>query len=129
MPDNEDPLLKYPQYVEAKRVNYNVKIEPTETYIYSNVAGLSISPWDFRIHFAEVQPTSNTEVKTKTVVGIVMPPEHAAGLALLLLAQLTNYELQFGPIRNPEWARLRSDFKPEDLNAATDEGFKSEPKS
>jgi len=99
-----------------RRIEYNVKIEPAETYIYSNVAGVSIAPWDIRINFAEVQPRGD-DVISRTVAGIVMPPEHAVALALTLMQQLRIYEKQFGLIRHPAWAALREGFDEADAEA------------
>jgi hypothetical protein len=96
------------EFAPAKRILYNVTIEAADTYIYSNVAGISIAPWDIRINFAEVQPRGD-QVVSKTVAGIVMPPEHAAALAMLLLAQLHHFEAQFGAIRHPEWVKMKSE--------------------
>ena len=97
-----------------KIVNIQTVVEPAEEYVYSNIAGMSISPWDVRINFAELLPnpsTSEQKARTKTVAGIVMTPEHAAGLVLLLMRQLIAYELNIGPIRNEEWHRLAGEAK------------------
>ena len=44
------------------------------------------------VNFADVRPEMATpELKSKAIVGVVMPPEHAAGLVILLTAQLRNF--------------------------------------
>ena len=58
----------------------------------------SISPSHIRINFAEAQRREG---------GVVLTPEDAAGLALLLLDQLRRYENEFGPIQDPNWAASR----------------------
>jgi hypothetical protein len=60
-------------------VEFKIEIGPPDSYVYSNVSSVSISPLDFRIHFADVVPMGTT-VQTKTILGITLPPEHAAGL-------------------------------------------------
>lgn len=93
----------------TKVINFTLKIDPPGSYIYSNVAGVSISPWDIRINFADVNVTDEgTEQVFKAVAGIIMPPEHAAGLVLLLTGQLKQYESQFGDIRNPQWQAMKA---------------------
>ena len=91
-----------PELVEMK-----VRVEPPESYVYSNLSGTSLSPFDIRLHFAEVLPSAadaaGEQAKVRTVAGIIMPPEHAAALAMLLMQQVQNYERQFGPIRHREW--------------------------
>ena len=117
MPENENEVLQpdFPKVAPMRQILYNVKVEPAQTYLYSNVAGLAISPWDMRINFAEVQPTGGDGVIAKTVAGIVLTPEHAAGLALLLFMQLMAYEKQFGQIRHPAWAHVRTGLNEEEL--------------
>ncbi len=104
----------YGKHGPVQNVQFTTKIEPPDAYVYSNVAGMTISPWDIRIHFADVVPTAGGgEAKAKTVVGVLMPPEHAAALTLLLMTQLANFERQFGPIRHPRWAGLRASAQQE----------------
>ena len=87
-------------------VKYTVDVQPSESYTYTNVSAVSISPFDIRINFADATPYG-TESKTTTVIGLVIPPEHAAGLAILLCAQALNFEEQFGPIRHKQWKEFR----------------------
>jgi hypothetical protein len=92
---------------EARMVSLRIEIDPPSAYTYSNVAGVSISPWDIRINFADVNPVEG-QTNVKAVVGVTVPPEHAAGLAILLIDQLKRYEAQFGQIRHPKWQAMRS---------------------
>jgi hypothetical protein len=75
-----------------------------ETFIYSNISAFSTSFMDVRIGFAEAMPDKSA----KTRVGVVMPPEHAAHVALSLLRQLEFFEARFGPIRLPAWRAFRA---------------------
>src|SRR5690348_14185810 len=106
MPDKPETALDLAEPEVAETRNVRIEIEPPDSYVYSNVAALSISPWDFRIHFADVTPTENENAKFKAVVGIVMPPEHAAGLMFLLKDQLSKFEQVGGPIRHPRWQAM-----------------------
>lgn len=90
----------------VKTVSFSIEIEPPETYVYSNVAGVTVTPWDVRINFADVNVRNDANALCKTVVGVVMPPEHAAGLALLLMDQLHLFEAQFGKIRHRAWRAI-----------------------
>ncbi len=93
---------------ETKIVSFTIRVDPPDSYVYSNVAGVSISPWDIRINFADVNVVNEGEQGFKAVIGIVMPPEHAAGLAMLLTRQLKQYEDQFGEIRHEPWQAMKA---------------------
>lgn len=102
-------------HAEPKRiVQFKFSIEQPDSYVYSNVAGVSITPWDVRINFADVNPEITTAGDDnsidagpiKALTGIIMPPEHAAGLAILLFEQLHVFEKQFGKIRNRHWRSM-----------------------
>lgn len=74
------------------------------SFVYSNASALSASFMDLRIGFAEVMQNRTIEPR----VGIVMPPEHAAQLALNLLQQLYAFERNFGEIRHPAWREFKT---------------------
>jgi hypothetical protein len=84
---------------EGTAVQTTITVPFVDTFVYSNCSALSCSFMDMRISFAESLPEDNIVAK----LGIVMPPEHAAQLALNLLHQLNFFEGAFGQIRNPEW--------------------------
>lgn len=90
-----------PNVVMGQRVP--VKIGHPDTYFYSNVAGVSVSPMDVRIDFGDVTPQG----RTTAVLGIALSPEHAAGLALLLIQQVKNFEAEYGLVRNKTWSAMR----------------------
>ncbi|MSV27661.1 MAG: DUF3467 domain-containing protein [Bryobacterales bacterium] len=95
--DNPTPQERDPS--EPKHRDVGVEIPFPTSYIYSNCASLSISLLDFRIGFAEAMPNGQVEAR----VGVVMPPEHAAILAMNLVRHLAVYEQQFGEVRDPTW--------------------------
>ncbi|MEO8053411.1 MAG: DUF3467 domain-containing protein [Acidobacteriota bacterium] len=111
MPEQDKPQMGTVEPEEVQMVEFSIKIEASDTYVYSNVAGISISPWDLRINFADVNVVNKKDEAFKAVMGIVMPPEHAAGLTLLLMRQLRNYEEQFGAIRHPDWQAMKARSK------------------
>jgi len=89
-------------------VEVSVKVEAAESYVYSNICGISVSPLDIQINFADVSTGyTKQETRIKTVVGVILTPEHAAALAILLTTQLHNYERQFGTIRHRQWKAMR----------------------
>ena len=108
MSTNETPPATAPQEEASKApqdgsVHLVEIVAPfTDTYIYSNISALSASFMDVRISFGEIAPNG----KPQTKVGVVMPPEHAAHLALTLLNQLNFFEKNFGKIRHPQWRAL-----------------------
>jgi len=58
-----------------------------------------MSLFDLRIGFGEAMPDRTVKPR----VGVVMSPEQAAILALLLIGQVAQYEKNFGPLRDPRW--------------------------
>jgi len=109
-----------------REVSFQIKIQEADSFAYSNVASISMSPWDLRVNFADVNPKlDEPEGTTKAFAGIIMPPEHAASLALLLMDQLHRYEQQFGLIREPKWRAMATAAK-QRLKEATKGG--TEPK-
>jgi hypothetical protein len=76
-----------------------LKVPFPESFVYSNIAAFSISLMDVRIGFGEAMPDRTVQPR----VGIVMPPEQAALLAMNLFAQVHVYERAFGPIRLEQW--------------------------
>jgi hypothetical protein len=95
-----------------------------EAFVYTNVSAMSVSQMDVRIGFAEVGPL---EGKPISRVGVAMPLEHAAQLALNLLQQLMFFEKNFGPIRNRQWRRFMDRGQPDQLNSLyEDDGAESE---
>src|ERR1035437_2658815 len=103
MSNQEQPTQLGIEPEKAETVHRRISIEPAESYIYSNAAGVSISPRDIRVDFADVAVNG----KSKTVAGITMSPEHAAGLVLILMAQLRSFEAQVGAIRTPQWKAMK----------------------
>jgi hypothetical protein len=70
-----------------------------ETFTYVNCAAFAISLTELRLGFAEAMQDGDAVPK----VGIVLTPEAAAVIALLLLQQVRTYEENFGEIRHPLW--------------------------
>lgn len=79
-----------------------VQVPYAERFIYSNVAAFSVSLMDVRISFGEFLPNGTAVAN----LGVVMAPEQAAVLAMLLLAQVNAYEQNFGKIRDPRWRQF-----------------------
>lgn len=77
----------------------NLQIPFPDTFVYSNCSAYSVSQMDIRISFAEAMPDRTAKAR----VGVVLPPEHAALLAMTLIGQVHIYERAFGPIRNAQW--------------------------
>src|ERR1035437_254901 len=101
--ESDKTLTEQPIMTTGELKERAVKIPFPPSFAYSNCAEFSLSAMDFRISFAEVTQDGNAEAK----VGIVMPPEQAAMLALMLLQQLKTFEERFGSIRLPAWRAMQ----------------------
>jgi hypothetical protein len=75
-----------------------------ETFLYSNCAAFSVGQHDIRVGFAEAMPDGTAVAK----VGIVMPPETAAVVAMGLFQQVKTFEANFGEIRHPMWKAMKA---------------------
>jgi len=88
-----------------------LRIPFPDDFVYSNVAAFNLSLMDLRISFADV---SKDRIVAK--IGVVMPPEQAAVLCVMLTQQIITYEKIFGEIRHPLWklAKSQMNFAPPD---------------
>jgi hypothetical protein len=86
-----------------------VQIPFPETFLYANCAAFAISQMEIRVGFAEAMQTGQAVSK----VGLVLPPEAAAVIAIVLLTQVTTYEEHFGEIRHPMWKAFKAGQSPE----------------
>jgi hypothetical protein len=103
---------------EKTQGEFTITIEPPDSYVFSNVASIAVSPWDIRVNFVDVVPRPDSkDGRFKASVGITMPPECAAGLALLLIEQVRSFEDQFGAIRNPKWIAKKEAAAKSELKA------------
>ena len=103
LPDQHNAATEQPLQQVA------VQIPFPETFLYANCAAFAISQMEIRIGFAEAMQTG----KAVSKVGIVLPPEAAAVIALVLLAQVTMYEASFGEIRHSMWKAFKAGQPPE----------------
>ena len=95
-----DPLKELETLsVEAELKSVEIQIPFPDSFTYANCVAFSLSLTEVRLSFAEALQNNTAVAK----VGIVMPPETAAVLALVLLQQVKTYEAKFGEIRHPMW--------------------------
>lgn len=80
---------------------------------------MGTSLMDIHISFAEVTPSGSVQPK----VGVVLPVEHAAQVALNLIDQINLYERTFGPLRHPQWREFQEN------TASAETQTKAEPPS
>jgi hypothetical protein len=83
--------------------NATVTIPFPETFAYANCAAFAISQMEIRIGFAEAMHNGTAVPKA----GIVLPPEAAAVVALVLLRQVKIYEENFREIQHPLWKAMK----------------------
>jgi hypothetical protein len=104
----EIPLTEAPLGMAKQRM---VHIPFPESFVYANCCAFAIGQMEMRLGFAEAMQDGRAVPK----VGIVMPPEAAAVIALVLLQQVRTYEENFGEIRHPMWKAMK-EGKPPDIN-------------
>jgi hypothetical protein len=69
------------------------------TFVYSNASSYSVTLMDMKIGFGEAMPNRTVEAR----IGVTVPIEHGAHIALSMLAQLFAFEDNFGQVRHPHW--------------------------
>ena len=104
----EIPLTEAPSGVAKQGM---VHIPFPESFVYANCCAFAIGQMEIRLGFAEAMQDGRAVPK----VGIVMPPEAAAVIALVLFQQVKTYEHNFGEIRHPLWKAMK-EGKPLDIN-------------
>jgi hypothetical protein len=78
---------------------------PTFVTLYANDTQIQVSPWDVRLIFGEITEPATAERPTniiKRTGEVRMSPQHAKVVAMILVAQLKNYEENLGPIPGPK---------------------------
>jgi hypothetical protein len=56
---------------------------------------------DFKFFFGEIVEATQEKLVIEERVSVIMSPEQAKSVLRLLDTQISNYESNFGPIRNP----------------------------
>jgi hypothetical protein len=90
--------------------------------VYSNMLGVGATPYDIAVTFAEVERGSPEEVVGIPRVKVLLTPEQANNLVIMLRTILEQYTATNGPLRNA--GRVNS----EDFAAAIEkESSKAKP--
>jgi hypothetical protein len=87
--------------------NVSLKIPFPETFIYANCCAFAIGQMEIRLGFGEAMQDSTVMSKA----GIILPPEAAAVIALVLFQQVRIFEENFGEIRHPSWKAMKEAAK------------------
>jgi hypothetical protein len=74
--------------------------------VYSNVATVGITPFDISIFCGEVESASPEAVKAKGLVKLILAPEQASLLAVMLSQAVKQLTDASGPLRTPGNAAL-----------------------
>jgi len=104
--------------------NVNVFIPFPESFVYANCVAFATSQNEIRLSFAEAMQDGKAVPK----VGIVMPPETAAVLALVLFQQVQVFESTFGEIRHPMWRAMKAGQDPTPFAPKSSRSVAEEPK-
>lgn len=110
MPNEPDtPKERSPESSAGFEVSQRTVVIPfPESFLYANCAAFAIGQNEIRLGFAEALQDG----KAVSKVGIVMPPETAAVIALILFKQVQIFEQNFGEIRHPMWKALKAGEDP-----------------
>jgi len=73
---------------------------------YVNATNAMINRWDIRLVFSEIMPLSSESVVAVPQCSVVMSPQHAKALHILLGEQIKEYEKTMGELR---WEPLTPD--------------------
>src|SRR3990170_4953630 len=68
------------------------------TWQYTNNLHIAMSIWDVRVIFGSVESTTDESIRVSDVARIVMSPQHAKSLAILLNTRVKLYEEKWGPL-------------------------------
>jgi hypothetical protein len=97
------------QPADGPIIRANVSREQTTaaSYVslYANDTQIQVSPWDVRLIFGEISQPATADRPTNVIkqTGEVrMSPQHAKVVAMILIAQLKQYEDTIGPIPIPK---------------------------
>jgi len=91
----------------AMRPNVSFAIPPTSAASYCNGVQVTTSEWDVTCLFFHSIPVPSEEsgmgaTERRLVQGVVMSPQHAKALALVLQRNVASWEERNGPINLPE---------------------------
>jgi hypothetical protein len=100
-----------------------VHIPFPESFVYCNCCAFAIGQHELRLGFAEAMQDGKAVPKA----GIIMVPEVAAVVALVLLQQVTAYEQNFGEIRHEMWKAWKAGSNPLSPYVGGTVGEPSEP--
>jgi len=70
--------------------------------IYSNNTQIEVSTWDIRLKFGEILSASPQKITVRSLVDIVMSPQHAKALTVLMVNAIKEYETNCGKIPQPK---------------------------
>lgn len=88
---------QYPATPPQQRALVRTNTEEAPMF-YSNNLLLQTSVWDFKLAFGIVADATEDSLMVKSVVTVMVSPQHAKALNALLTRQLKQYESQYGPI-------------------------------
>jgi hypothetical protein len=81
---------------QSLRIRQTVESAPS---VYANNAEVSITTWDFRLKFGEIEKITESEISVAERVRIAMSPQHAKAFSKVLAEHVTKYEEAFGEIQ------------------------------
>ncbi len=76
---------------------------------YANNLVLQSSVWDVSLGFGLLTGTTEGTVTARSVVNVILSPQHAKAVSEILNRQIAHYEASFGPIPSDPHATVTSD--------------------
>ncbi|MGP8258784.1 MAG: DUF3467 domain-containing protein [Acidobacteriaceae bacterium] len=67
--------------------------------VYSNIIGIGSTPYDIALMFGEVTSSTDTTVEGTPRVKVLLSPEQASNLAMMIKTVLENFVENNGPLR------------------------------
>jgi hypothetical protein len=85
-----------------KTLDKNLPVTKTATEstpsVYANNAEVTITTWDVRMKFGEIEKISESEISVAERVRVAMSPQHAKAFSVVLAEHIKKYEEAFGEI-------------------------------
>lgn len=70
--------------------------------VYANNATIRLTVWDVRFGFGLVEDVTDEKATVRTIVNVLMSPQHAKFLGEVIREKIDEYETKWGKIPQPE---------------------------
>jgi hypothetical protein len=95
---DEQRLKELGAEVTEQKAPRAISTDPSAPIIYTNSIQVRASVHDIMFYLGLADPANPDDVKTRLVGRVIMSPQHAKALAVILNKHMEAYEAAFGPI-------------------------------